>query len=257
MKWTVGVITAPRSADYLSQCLGSLKNAGWDSPIVFAEPGSSIPAATTSIVRRKTYGDWTNWATGLFELLLSEPNTDYFLMAEDDAVVCAGAKHYLEHVLPQLGEFASLSLYTPSVYHKPRFVGFHNELGGHRTWSTVTVVMHRQKAISFFSDPDVQRHRFENIFDVEDGFWSCNKVDPQNSIKDAVIGQWAAKHCWPVYYHTPSLAQHIGVVSTITDEDSTIENGRQALDFVGCDADLGNLINGPVNVRRHVQVPLC
>lgn len=257
MKWTVGVVTAPRQdASYLNQTLESLRRAGWSEPMVFAEPGSFFPDNTKVIQRPKQYGDWTNWATGFYELLLSEPDTDYFLMTEDDVIMCRDSKRYLEHALPNLGDFGSLSLYTPSTRHRCNFRGFHNELRGCNTWSTVTVVMARKQAISFFSDPDTQRHRFEDIFGFEDQYWCCSKTDPRNSIKDAVLGHWAQKNNLAVYYHTPALAEHIGDLSTLTDQPSTIENGRRSLDFVGEDHDLSDWLTQPVMIRTKSTIGL-
>lgn len=259
MKWTVGLITAPRREGYyLDATLESLTRAGFGEAVVFAEPGSVIPPGHTGpvVVRRKQYGDWTNWATGLYELLLSEPDTDYFLMVEDDVILNRMARQYLEHALPQLGDFGSLSLYTPSYFAKRNFRGFHNELRGNKTWSTVTVVMRRDKVISLFSDPDVQRHRFEDIFGEDPRFWCCPYTDPKNSIKDAVLGLWASKDQLPIYYHTPALAEHIGDFSTLTDQPSLVKNGRRSLDFVGEDFDLTPWLSEPVAVRKLATIPL-
>jgi hypothetical protein len=256
VKWTVGLITAPRqNASYVDQTLRSLHLAGWNDVTAFAEPNTEICADHVGrIIRRpKVYGDWTNWATGFYELLLSNPTTDYFLMAEDDALICKDAKKYLEYALPQLGEFASLSLYTPSHYRRKKRC-FHNELRSSLTWSTVTVIMSQKQAISFFSDNMVQRHRFENIFDVQAAFWCCPKSDPKNTIKDAVIGQWAERQNLPVYYHTPSLAEHVGLESTLTDEASNRNNGRQSCDFVGEDHDLSEWFKSPIDVQRHASI---
>lgn len=257
MKWTVGMITCPRKDghSYIDQSLESLTKAGF-SVTVFAEPGSFVPEGANVIQRKKQYGDWTNWITGFYELLVSEYDSDYFMMVEDDAIICKDSKRYLEYAIPQLGEFASLSLYTPSIYHKKNFRGFHNQLEGHRTWSTVTVVMTRQKAIDFFSDPHVQKHRFEDIFGFENGYWQCPNTDPKNSIKDAVIGQWANKKGLAIYFHTPSLAEHIGDFSTLTDQESTVANGRRSLDFIGIEADLESWTKEPIAVRRHTKVLL-
>jgi hypothetical protein len=258
-KWTIGVITAPRKKGYyLDQTLRSLKNAGWSDIVVFAEPGSPIPDDFTGHVvhRRKQYGDWTNWASGLYELFLSEPDTDYFFMAEDDALVCQGAKWYLEQTIPQLGEFGSLSIYTPSKYrHKSR--GFFNCCQGIETWSTVTVIMPHRSVWQFFSDPDVQKHRFEDIFKVQTDWWlgtphaSYGKgytsiIDTVgNTVKDAVIGKWGEKNHLPIYYHTPALAEHIGYYSTLTEDFSEAANGRMTSDFVGEEADLKEWANDP------------
>jgi len=259
-KWTVGVTTTPRQKGYyLDQTLRSLKNAGWTNIIVFAEPNSIMPDDFEGDVvrRRKQYGDWTNWASGLYELFLSEPDTDYFFMAEDDALVCQGAKKYLEYAIPQLGEFGSLSIYTPSKYRR-KVRGFFNCCEGIETWSTVTVVMPHASVWRFFSDPDVQRHRFADIFKVQKEWWLgtphasygagySSIIDTVgNTVKDAVIGNWAERTNLPVYYHTPALAEHIGYYSTLTDDLSEVGNGRMTSDFVGEDNDLRDWMSEPI-----------
>lgn len=209
--------------------------AGWENITVFAEPGSKIPHGFTGDVvsRRKQFGDWSNWACGLYELLLTEPDSDYFLMVEDDAIVCKGAKWYLEEHLPDMLPFASVSMYCPSCY-KTKWAGFYNHCHDWKSRSTVTIIMSRQGAIQFFSDPDVQRHRFEYTLPVpkDEVIWGV-QVDPLNSIKDAVIGMWAYKNDLPMFYHSPSLAQHIGETSTLTTDK--IDSDRAADDFVGVD----------------------
>jgi len=249
LKWTVGVTTAPREKGYyLDRTLRSLRNAGWDNIVVFAEPGSVIPDDFDGDVvsRRKQYGDWTNWGTGLYELFLSEPDTDYFFMAEDDALVCKGAKQYLESSLPFIGDFASVSLYTPAKYQQ-KTKGFFNCCTGMGTWSTVTVIMPHQSVWKFFSDSDVQKHRFDDIFKVNREWWlntPCvsygqgytSIIDTVgNTVKDAVIGQWAYKNKLPIYYHTPALAEHIGYYSTLTEDVAEVTNSRMTADFVGED----------------------
>lgn len=249
-KWSVGVTTAPRTKGYyLDQTLRSLANSGWENIVVFAEPNSPIPENFTGSVvyRRKQYGDWTNWALGLFELFLSEPDTDYFFMAEDDALICRGAKTYLEQVIPKLGDFGSLSLYTPSKYcRKGR--GFFDCCEGSQTWSTVTVIMPHDSVLRFFADSEVQRHRFQDLFKIQDspttphasyGRGHTSLIDTVgNTVKDVVLGTWASKHKLPIYYHVPALAEHIGYYSTLTDDVSDASNGRMTSDFVGEEADL-------------------
>lgn len=234
MKWTVGLITAPRNKGYyLDLTLNSLRVAGFGDVVVFAEPGSLIPQDHTGpvVFRRQTYGDWSNWATALYDLLLSEPDSDYYFMSEDDGLYCKNVKPYLDRILPTLGEFGTVSLYTPGRYHRPGFLGLHDECQGPLTWSTLSVIMTRAGVISFFSDPDVQRHRFENIFPTNI-VWGFT-VDPKNSAKDAVLGQWAKKNGLPMFYHTPCLASHIGNHSTLSHKETSWEN--KAVDFVGED----------------------
>lgn len=273
VKWAVGVITAPRKQGYyLHHTLQTLESGGWKHVVVFAEPDSLIPDFFKGdiVKRRKIYGDWTNWATGLYELFLSEPDADYFFMLEDDALLCKNLRIYLEHSLPQLDDFGSVSLYTPSRYHRPDFQGFHNEQEGRNTWSTVTVLMSHSGVLRFFSDKDVQKHRFFDIFKVGPKYWGghggngsygtgyTSIIDTVgNTVKDAVIGQWAKKHELPIYFHTPALTEHVGYYSTLTDDVSTDENSRMSKDFVGKDFDVSQWINKPVRVRRFSNLPLA
>lgn len=259
MNWSVGVITCPRKHGYyLDQTLKSLQQAGWSNITVFAEPESKIPDFDGTVVtRRKVYGDWTNWATGLYDLFLSEPETDYFFMLEDDAVVCRGAKRYLEFSLPYLEEFGALSLFTPSCYHGS-FLGFHNECHDQSTRSTVTIVMSQKSVLSFFSDIDVQRHRFTDLYEpgIPLGSYGAARTSLAdrvgNTVKDAVIGCWAAKNKLPIFFHTPSLAEHIGEFSTLTSDVSSVENGRVSVDFVGQECSLEDMIDKP-RITRHSE----
>ena len=233
-KWTVGITTAPRAKhEYLSKTVLALKKSGWDNIVVFAEPGSPVSYEYCVVHRRKNYGDWTNWATGFYELLLSEPDTDYFFMLEDDCLVCSGLKKYLELTIPMLGDFATVSPYCPRIYQS-HITGYHNKCVGWKTVSTVATIMTRAAAIHFFADSDVQRHRFQHIFPVEAEAinWGV-QVDPRNSVKDAVIGLWAYKNLLPMFYHSPSLVQHIGEISTLG--DIPMNEDREACDFVGED----------------------
>lgn len=250
LKWVVGVITCPRKEDFLQRTLTSIQNAGWshESTTIFAEPNTIVDDNFDDIVvrRMKPFGDWTNWATGLFELLLREPNADYFLMSEDDVLYNRDSKKYLEASFSCLGNFGSLSLYTPSKYQKSKFRGWHNECRGVETWSTQTVIMSKESVIKFFSFEDTLRHRFQDIFHAPEVKWGVSG-DPKNSVKDAVIGNWAKKNNLPVYFHTPSLAQHIGTTSTI---DASF---HQSEDFVGEDFKLQML---EPSVLKFWQVPL-
>lgn len=256
MKWTVGVVTAPREKGYyLQKTLSSIKMAKFENVTVFAEPHSIVPEDYQVVHRPKKYGDWTNWAAGFYELLLSNPETDYFLMAEDDSIFCQDTKKYIEYAIPYLGNFGYLSLYTPSKFQCNKKC-FHNELNGVHTWSTVAIVIKKEKAISFFSDCDVQRHRFEDIFGESKQFWMCSKTEINNSVKDAVLAKWCSKYNYPVYYHTPSLAEHIGEFSTLTDQESTKNNSRMSADFVGENADLTDWFKEKIIVKRHNRYSL-
>ena len=79
-KWAVGVMTAPRAADTLTATVFSLKNVGWDSINVFAEPASVLSENVKNlcnIVQHKTKkGVCGNWVSGFTYLM--EKNPDYY-----------------------------------------------------------------------------------------------------------------------------------------------------------------------------------
>jgi hypothetical protein len=54
---------------------------------------------------------------------------------------------------------------------------------------------------------------------------------------DAIVGRWAIEAGLDCWYHTPSLAQHIGLRNSALGDDSVNEL-REAHDFVGEDASL-------------------
>jgi hypothetical protein len=236
-KWSVGVTATPRKEKYIDRTIQSIHNAGWEDVTIFAEPHSVIPDDFNGHVvhRKKQYGDWTNWATGLYELFLSEPDSDYILMSEDDCIFCKNLPVYLEYVIPLLPKFAYLSLYTGK------------EL-------TVAILLERDKAAAFLGDKDVMDHRTKSIDTIHD-----------NTSKDCVMGRWAESIGLPVYYHSPSLTEHIGVSSTLLWAKLHVEQWRDgkeyteddypcSKDFVGEDFDASQWVGESFDVRNALDI---
>ena len=65
LKWSVVVTTAPRQRSKLQTTIQSLLTAGWNDPIVFAEPDSSTCDATTytNPVKLGVFHNWIKSAT--------------------------------------------------------------------------------------------------------------------------------------------------------------------------------------------------
>ena len=68
---------------------------------------------------------------------------------------------------------------------------------------------------------------------------------------DTKVGEWARNINKPVYYHTPSLGQHVGHHSTIWKnshpdgiQDIPAWGDRSASDFVGHNFDVMQLLSG-------------
>jgi len=112
--WAVGVTTSGQRRA-VDGCLASLRRAGWDNAIVFAEPDSYLPSdGCETIQRPHRLGAWDNKLQGFRDLQTRQPNADVYLMLEDDALVATTAKWTLEqHGLPS-ERCSMLSLYRPS-----------------------------------------------------------------------------------------------------------------------------------------------
>jgi hypothetical protein len=232
MNWTVGITATPRSG-YLQQTIGSAAKNFQDIH-VFAEPILGNPGGVIFHQHGEQFGDWSNWLCGLFTLLTIRPKTDYFLMLEDDVTLCNNLAYYLEGLIPQIGRFAALSIYTPERYARyGRHV--HNECHGVKTWGGQAILFGRHEAVRFLSSPEVLLNRsFGKTYQGR---------DISNSRRDAIIGMWAEREQLPFYFHSPSLAQHTGRISSLGSE------GHEAV-FVGENFDAMSLVEEPLVVLQ-------
>jgi hypothetical protein len=203
--WAVGVTTSPRGRPTLDWTLDSLARAGWDDPRVFEDLPTTIAprhAGRPLSTRIPALGAWPNFYLGLAELVVRHPEADAYFMVQDDVLFYdrQDLREYLERILWPSAPPGPISLYCPSFYSRPgsswhRFEG--SWAGG-----ALAFIFPREQARQFVADPRVLAHR-----------WS---EDGRGLVAiDAVVGAWA--HCSeiPVYFPCPSLAQHIGDVSTL------------------------------------------
>lgn len=251
-KWAVGVVTAPRAESCIEKTLPSLRNGGWDDFVVYAEPGSVVPHDKV-VMRPEVYGDWANWYCGLSELVQTHPQADYVLMLEDDVVMCKNVRQYLDVSIPKLDDFAALSFYTPAFYNKFSTESmFNKEYEGSRTLGTLTVIMKMATALDFIGDPEISKRRFlskDSTMAAQD--WS-------NTAKDIFLGLWAKRKGLPIYYHSPSLAQHIGQKTTLLVTYALYDGDlqRYALTFMGEQYDALKLLEGWPKASEMGTIPI-
>ena len=196
MNWAVGVITAPRPIATLRRTLPSLARAGFAAPLVFDDAD-----------RR---GSWPNWLRAVTRLLHHFPRADALLVCEDDVIFCRGLRAYLERTLWPEERVALCSPYCPAVYRGP-FSGWHRERRGRYLVGSLCWALPRDVAAALLADLD--------------GATAGRHID-------ARVGQWAADRGRSVWYHTPSLAQHLGEVNSALG-DHRVSDLRHAADFVG------------------------
>jgi len=200
MHWAVGLTTAPRPQPTFERTLASLRGAGWSDLDVFNDMGQS--------------GAWPNWIEGLGELIGRHPHADAYVMVQDDAVFCRGLRSYLEHMLWPAADVALCSPYCPTPYKRDRG-GWHEENHG---WNLIG-------AVCWVLPPESARAIVAELARVE----ARDRID-------ARIGRWAREAGRSVWYHTPSLVQHVGVGNSALGDENT-DSLRIAADFLGEDAE--------------------
>ncbi len=224
-EWAVGITTAPRRQPTLEFCLAALIGAGWEEPRLFVDEATApLPSRFGSVarsVRETRIGAWPNYYLALAELTLRHPAADAYMILQDDALLIQhpGLRAYLEQVL-WLGDRPGIvSLYCARPYTQAG-PGWY-ALPMQWIWGALAFVFPAEVARRFLADPEVIRHRGRG----ESGLTGI----------DVLIGRFAYRNDLPVYFPTPSLAQHIGHVSALWDR-ARVAGSRRAVSFVG-DAD--------------------
>ncbi len=234
--WAVGIQTSPREGCLLDDTIRYVQVAGWPDPIVFGEPGTEVEGVR-SVVWPHRFGDWANWLSALSCLHATRPDADYFVMFEDDIKVCRNVRPYLESFLYRLPNFGSLQLYTPPKHHRPlgqKPCLIDESHHGWEMWGAQGVVFTRASLRAFLSSSHVLGYR-----DTEIG---C-----KNANKDSAIGVWGNEEGRALYYHVPSMVEHLPLPSLIGSA------AHQAEEFVGDDFDASTWIgSGPTLVLEKI-----
>lgn len=209
MKFSVGITTAKRENLTLDRCLVSYNGAFITNCTIFAEPDvDKIETNNKWISRERQYGCWDNWIFSLRDLYKSGPESEFYCIFQDDIVFCKNIESYLGTIeLPKI-----FSIFKPRVYSKNEGVWSKQDRGG-SLWMAQTLFIHRSIIPSLLTDRTI---------------WKLSG----NKQIDNRVGMWAKKIGQQVYYHCPSLCQHIGEKSTIWN-DANLDNYRSADDFVG------------------------
>lgn len=221
MKWALGMTIAPRSPATYIKTLDSLAETGWEEVTLFIEPGvTDIPQPCNVVLRSETLGGWKNFYYGLSELVEKYPKVDCYGMIQDDVVFCKGIRSYLEKTLWPSKDCGMVSVYNPECYGKNKPRGWFEINVGNALWGNLAV---------FFKPSVAKKFVLKNIHSSDYHI-------------DNTIGQFLKDNKTPPYYHTPSLAQHIGHDTTIWAKSNTVSGSRMASDFVGEDYNVA--LNG-------------
>ena len=203
MRWAVGITTAPRPVSTLKGTLASLERAGFADVRVFDDAG-----------RR---GAWPNWLVAVRTLLQQQGEADALLLCQDDAAFCRGLREYLDRTLWPSSEHrpgvALCSPYCPGPYRRKQH-GWHQQRRGWYLVGALCWAVPRRAAQAILQD--------------------LGSIEARSRI-DARVGRWASETGRAVWYHSPSLVQHVGNGNSALGDRLGGEL-RRATDFVGEDA---------------------
>lgn len=221
--WSYGVTTVPqRRKLYLPKTLESLKCGGFDKPTLFIDGITHLEAITferefgLEVVSRgptriKTFG---NWVLALAELYIRNPNSDRYVLFQDDLITYPNLRHYLDKItFPDKG-YWNLYTYPTNMRGVPKdnSVGFFtsNQYGKSALGLVFnsTGVQLLLTCLRFIDRPKNLEKGWKNI---DGGVISSMK-----------------KLSYIEYCHYPSLLQHTGKESAIryVEKDENLKPAR-------------------------------
>jgi hypothetical protein len=211
----IGITTSFRKESTLETTLNSLDRSGFKFVHIFADHNTIIDDGV-NVSRRKNhqYGAWRNWFWGLKELYETYEQ-EFYVMCQDDILVCGNLYKYILQLKPN-GETGLYSLCTPPMYKGPNLWNEINQ--GSKLWLAQFVIIPRNSVKMILESKEV---------------WRFN----HGAAIDNRLGMWAKYAGKKVLYHTPSLVNHIGHISTIWPDDIRVAGERSPVDFPGEDFD--------------------
>jgi len=260
IKWAYGVTTVPsRRAELLPLTLRSLSAAGFDKPKLFVDGSPSSDAASWEsefglevVTRYPAIRCHGNWVLSLYELFIRNPTADRYALFQDDFVTYKNLRKYLEAcpypgVVPDgTGKYKPATPgVTPGYWNLYTFPENQQRfpmegLTGRRKYGwmesnqcglgAVALVFSREAVIAVIGS----RHMTERPMDPERGWKKVDGGIVESMVKANDAGITTG---WREYVHHPSLVQHIGRVSTVSNPPH-----QQAPSFRGEEFDAMELI---------------
>ena len=204
MNWESLIITAPRPTPTINRAISSLASAGFFHPYLMDDT--------------EARGSWHNWFRSLGMILGECRDAEALLIVEDDAIFCKGLRDYLEETLWIDPNCALCSAYSNGRYTErdDMPVGWSEKNRGHFLVGSLCWAIPRASAEAMVKDLAYSRNGVRGI--------------------DLRIGLWALDTGRSVWYHKPSLVQHIGCGnSALRSKDMTGDPLWTASDFIGED----------------------
>jgi len=208
-QWAIAVLTTThREGGMLARTLESYRGSGFAPPVVFTDAN-------------KSGGLW-NLYRALKTLVEQQPNADAYMIIEDDVLFSKDIREYLEAELwPSVGEHGCIcSIFTPTIYSSKE--RWHAVNRGKWTWMSQCRIYHPCSAKKM-------------VVDLE------NDTRMQNKWRqvDETVGEWAKQNNVSIWFHSPSLTQHISPRNTSYEANRPLDyRVGMARDFIGEDRSI-------------------
>jgi hypothetical protein len=207
MEWSYGITTCPaRLYDLFPQTLQSLKLAGFDKPRIFIDGLQQVPQANVGnclagleiTIRYPEVRTAAHWILSLYELYLRNPWANFYAIFQDDIIAYRNLRPFLEHtVYPKDGY---LNLYTFFM---------NQEMAQSEGWFPSNQLGKGAQAL-VFDQTSIRallssRYMVDRPQDKKRG-WRSVDGGICSAMKLAKIKE---------YCHSPSLVQHVGMISSM------------------------------------------
>jgi hypothetical protein len=209
--WITGLLTANRPAVTIDKTLESLALAGFPPPIVYYD-----------VEHHGQFAPWLNLVKYTYNLA---PNKDVYFFVEDDISMCRNVKEYIEKTacLTDPKTFI-ISPYCPEVFTIKNVCWHEEQIRGNNVTGGLAWAM--------------PNHAIKNMFDNIEYILT----HLHQTCGDRTLGGFAKAFGYKIYYHSPSLVQHIGLKNSAI-KDDRVNNWRQASDYVGDNFNAMHLID--------------
>lgn len=224
MDWAYGITTVPsRFHQYLPTTINSLKQGGFDNPVLFVDsvptPGLAKHKLETTF-RSCNLGAFGHWVLSAWELRIRNPTADFYAIFQDDFVCSKNLREYLEYSIPKIDNWNTsyyYNLYTVPMNESlcKEEIGWHES--NQRGKGAVALVFPNQvlglalSSAHFRKKPNAKKHPKKNI----DGA----VVSALNSFKISEL------------VHYPSFTQHIGESTSLGNSSHPVPKSFKGEEF--------------------------
>jgi len=238
MRWSYGVTTTlERRHTLLPKTLASLAAAGFDDPLIGVDGCDQCETYRElgrMFTTRKYLGNnFANWFLTALEVYLRDPFAERYAMFEDDFLISAGAKAYLEQTTGDPRAYYNLFTRPETQQRvKPDYTGWF--LTNQEGFGAVALVFSQTAFRALLCEPGMLLHPKNQQMNPNKKF---GQLARGKEYVDGCIVSALSHHGILEFCHSPSIVQHVGM-----DSSSGHRQYPQATTFRGEEFDLRSLL---------------